>query len=197
MPLVIIQSSSLSAEQKKRIGDRVVDSLHSEGIPASSVVVLFQPDKSDVYLDGGLVHELKVAEPLPTFLPPSLEAAPRMVSAVPVTGSDFRAKARRNRQELGDLRKQLVAALEGQGGLSSFQAQEALGLKDCDWAPATLRRLFAELEEEGLIQKQGQKRGTRYVWKGLATYAPTTPMPKLVKRDWDEGAEGTEAQASE
>jgi hypothetical protein len=195
MPLVIIQASSLSAEQKKRIGDRVVDSLHSEGVPASSVVVLFQPDKSDVYLDGGLVHELRVAAP-PSLSAP-FEAAPRALPAAPVTGSDFRAKARRNRQELGDLRKQLVAALEGQGGLSSFQAQEALGLKDCDWAPATLRRLFAELEEEGLIQKQGQKRGTRYVWKGLATCAPTTPMPKLVKRDWDEGSEGTEAQASE
>ncbi len=195
MPLVIIQASSLSAEQKKRIGDRVVDSLHSEGVPASSVVVLFQPDKSDVYLDGGLVHELRVAAP--PSLSASFEAAPRTLPAAPVTGSDFRAKARRNRQELGDLRKQLVAALEGQGGLSSFQAQEALGLKDCDWAPATLRRLFAELEEEGLIQKQGQKRGTRYVWKGLATYAPTAPMPKLVKRDWDEGSEGTEAQASE
>lgn len=197
MPLVIIQASSLSAEQKKRIGDRVVDSLHSEGVPASSVVVLFQPDKSDVYLDGGLVHELRVAEVAPPSLSASFEVAPRTLPAAPVTGSDFRVKARRNRQELGDLRKQLVAALEGQGGLSSFQAQEALGLKDCDWAPATLRRLFAELEEEGLIQKQGQKRGTRYVWKGLATYAPTTSMPKLVKRDLDEGANATEAQASE
>jgi len=197
MPLVIIQASQLSAEQKKRIGDRVVESLHSEGVPASSVVVLFQPDKSDVYLDGGLVHELRVAEAAPPSLPASFEAAPRALPAAPVTGSDFRAKVRRNRQELGDLRKQLVAALEDQGGLSSFQAQEALGLKDCDWAPATLRRLFGELEEEGLIIKQGQKRGTRYVWKGLATYTPTTPMPKLVKRDWDEGGDSTEAQASE
>ncbi len=195
MPLVIIQTSQLSPEQKKRIGDRVVDSLHSEGVPASSVVVLFQPDKSDVYLDGGLVHELKVTPPAP--LPTPIESAPRVLPVTLPNGDDFRAKARRNRQELGDLRKHLVAALEGQGGLSSFQAQEALGLKDCDWAPATLRRLFAELEEEGLILKQGQKRGTRYVWKGLATYAPTTPMPKLVKRDWEEGADATEAQASE
>jgi len=195
MPLVIIQTSQLSAEQKKRIGDRVVDSLHSEGVPASSVVVLFQPDKSDVYLDGGLVHELKVASPVP--LPMPSEAAPRALPATQPTGDDFRVKARRNRQELGDLRKQLVAALEGQGGLSSFQAQEVLGLKDCDWAPATLRRLFAELEEGGLILKQGQKRGTRYVWKGLATHSPAAPMPKLVKRDWDEGADSSEPQVSE
>lgn len=187
MPLVIIQASQLSAEQKKRIGDRVVESLHSEGVPASSVVVLFQPDKSDVYLDGGLVHELKVAAPM-AFAPQS-DAAPRERAAVQPTGDDFRAKARRNRQELGDIRRQLIAALEDQGGLSSFQAQEALGLKDCDWAPATLRRLFGELEEEGLILKQGQKRGTRYVWKGLATLTPSAPMPKLVKRDSEEAGD--------
>ncbi len=195
MPLVIIQASQLSAEQKKRIGDRVVESLHSEGVPASSVVVLFQPDKSDVYLDGGLVHELKVAVPV-AFTPQS-DAAPRERSVVQPVGADFRGKARRNRQELGDIRRQLIAALEDQGGLSSFQAQEALGLKDCDWAPATLRRLFGELEEEGLILKQGQKRGTRYVWKGLATLTPSTPMPKLVKRDPEEAGDSLEGQASE
>ena len=195
MPLVIIQASQLSAEQKKRIGDRVVESLHSEGVPASSVVVLFQPDKSDVYLDGGLVHELKVAAPV-AFAPQS-DAAPRERPVVQPAGDDFRAKVRRNRQELGDLRRQLIAALENQGGLSSFQAQEALGLKDCDWAPATLRRLFGELEEEGLILKQGQKRGTRYVWKGLATHTPSAPMPKLVKRDPEEIGDSTGDQGPE
>ncbi len=195
MPLVIIQSSQLSAEQKKRIGDRIIESLHGEGVPASSVVILFQPDKSDVYLDGGLVHQVK--EATPASASPSWEAAPRDLSAAPLAGDDFKAKPRRNRQELGDLRRQLVAALEDQGGLSSFQAQEALGLKDCDWAPATLRRLFGELEEEGLILKQGQKRGTRYVWKGLATLPPSAPMPKLVKRDAEEAGDFAEGQAPE
>ena len=195
MPLVIIQASQLSAEQKKRIGDRVVESLHGEGVPASSVVVLFQPDKSDVYLDGGLVHEAAVAAPVPSL--PSREVAPRELSVVPPSGEGFRTKARRNRQEMGDLRRQLVATLEDQGGLSSFQAQEALGLKDCDWAPATLRRLFGELEEAGLILKQGQKRGTRYVWKGLATLPPSAPVPKLVKRDAEGTGDFAEGQASE
>ncbi len=195
MPLVIIQSSPLSADQKKRIGDRLVESLHSEGIPASSVVVLFQPDKSDVYLDGGLVHEVKAMAPAFTASP--LEAAPREVFVAQPAGDDFRGKARRNRQELGDIRRQLIAALEDQGGLSSFQAQEALGLKDCDWAPATLRRLFGELEAEGLILKQGQKRGTRYVWKGLATLTPSAPVAKLVKRDPEEAGDSAEDQAPE
>jgi hypothetical protein len=85
--------------------------------------------------------------------------------------------------ELQDLKAQLVARLQGKGALSSFQAQIDLGLKACDWAPATLRRFFSELEEEGLITKQGQKRGTRYVWNGINTQqAPLAPGPRLVKR---------------
>lgn len=181
MPLVIIQTPPLSALQKKRIGDRVVESLHSEGVPASSVVVLFQPDNSDVFLDGGLVYEVSEAAPAAHRAAPEPEA--RAFHASPASVEEYKGKARRTRQELAELRKRLVTLLEDQGGLSSFKAQEDLGLKDCDWAPATLRRLFGELEEEGLIVKQGQKRGTRYVWKGRAVQAPTAPAPKLVKRD--------------
>jgi DNA-binding transcriptional regulator YhcF (GntR family) len=75
-----------------------------------------------------------------------------------------------------------VKTLQLQGALSSFQAQEELGLKTCDWAPATLRRFFSELEDEGVIVKQGQKRGTRYVWKGTSHQTRSTPAAKLVKR---------------
>lgn len=192
MPLVIIQSSPLSTDQKKRIGERIIESLHSEGVRSTSVVVLFQPDQSDVYLDGGLVHELAAAPPAPGL--PQAPAVPRELPAAQPASGDFRNKVRRSRQELGDLRQQLVSTLEDQGGLSSFQAQEALGLRDCDWAPATLRRLFGDLEEEGLIVKQGQKRGTRYVWKGRAANPPAAPMPRLVKRDSEDDAAGSEEQ---
>lgn len=195
MPLVIIQTLPLSAEQKKRIGDRVVESLHGEGVPASSVVVLFQPDKSDVYLDGGLVHEVHTEAPAPR--PFSYDPSPREIPPAQIIGNDFKQKNRRNRQELSDLRKQLTSALEAQGGLSSFQAQEALGLKECDWAPATLRRLFGELEAEGLIVKQGQKRGTRYVWKGRVTIPLVAPAARLVKRDAEEGSSDSDAPVSE
>lgn len=68
MPLVIIQASTLSSDQKIRIGDRIVECLHGEGIPASSVVVLFQADKSDVYLDGGLVRGQPSGGCRPAFL---------------------------------------------------------------------------------------------------------------------------------
>ena len=79
--------------------------------------------------------------------------------------------------------------LQSEGALSSFDAQTRLGLKESDGAPATLRRLFSELEEAGHILKQGQKRGTRYVWKGIVQSAtPALPPVKLVKRSEEEEA---------
>lgn len=195
MPLVIIQTSPLSSAQKKRIGDRVIESLHGEGVPASSVVILFQSDKSDIYLDGGLVHE--VSSVPPPDARPIPEAAPQHAYAFQAAADDFRTKVRRNRQELGDLRERLISLLENQSTVSSFEAQEKLGLKDCDWAPATLRRLFGELEAEGLLVKQGQKRGTRYVWNGGSTNPPAPPMAKLVKRSFTEDETSSEAQAPE
>jgi hypothetical protein len=55
MPLVVIQASDLSSEQKKRIGDRLMEAFHREGIHASSVVVLFKREDADILLDGGLL----------------------------------------------------------------------------------------------------------------------------------------------
>lgn len=52
-----------------------------------------------------------------------------------------------------------------------------LGLKDCDWAPATLRRMFHELAESKEIRVEGQKRGTRYHW----IVEEELPEPKLEK----------------
>jgi predicted transcriptional regulator len=83
------------------------------------------------------------------------------------------------------MKQQLMNALQDKGSLSSFEAQVALDLKECDWAPATLRRLFTELEEAKLIAKSGQKRGTRYVWKGAASTAQVPPAVKLVKAETD------------
>jgi hypothetical protein len=148
------------------------------------VVILFQPDTSDIYLDGGLVHELTMA-PL-TAPHPIPEVAFRDAPVFRPSEDASRHKVRRTQQELGDLRKRLVSLLEDQGGVSSFEAQGELGLKECDWAPATLRRLFGELEQEGLIVKQGQKRGTRYVWAARSTNISALPMPKLVKRSLEE-----------
>ena len=179
----------MSAAAKKRVGDQVITALHNEDVHASSVVVLFRAEDSDVYLDGGLLFESSpkasaavsapVTAPAPRPAPPSPEPP---AAAVKGSTRDFRTKARRNKTELAELKSHLVKTLQLDGALSSFQAQEALGLKDCDWAPATLRRFFSELEEEGVVNKQGQKRGTRYVWVGVAHIPQSTAVPKLVKK---------------
>ncbi len=196
MALVIIQAPALSAAAKKRVGDQVITALHNEDVHASSVVVLFRAEDSDVYLDGGLLFESSPrpagAQSQPAAHAPAASSAPASQapsSLQPAKGpsSDFKTKARRNKSELADLKAHLVKSLQLEGALSSFQAQEALGLKDCDWAPATLRRFFSELEEEGVVTKQGQKRGTRYVWVGVAHIPSAPAVPKLVKKQEPEG----------
>lgn len=181
MAIVIIESPSLSSEQKTRIGERVITALQHEGLAPGSIVVLFQPERGDFYLDGLLVK----AETSPSVVPaPPIPPRPAAVPATPEPAPDFKAKARRSKPELQDLKTRLMKLLQANGSISSFEAQVALELKECDWAPATLRRLFTDLEEAQLIAKSGQKRGTRYVWKGNAPQS--TPSVKLVKAEAEE-----------
>jgi len=178
MPLITIQATRLSADQKRRIGDRIIEGFHREGVPASSVVILFGRDDLDILLDGGYLIE-SAPDPAPQALPARDTPAE---TADPELAEEFKTRTRRTKAELTDLKSLLVSKLQLQGALSSFQAQDELGLKDCEWAPATLRRFFAELEEEGVIIKQGQKRGTRYVWKGITSQLQGGAMPRLVKK---------------
>ncbi len=182
MAIVIIESADLSPDQKTRIGGRVITALQQEGIAPGSVVVLFQPERSDIYLDGLLVR-VRAEAPTPLPEPPVPKAAAPAQEAAPA----FKTKARRSKPELEDMKNLLMSALQDKGSLSSFEAQVALDLKDCEWAPATLRRLFTELEETKLIVKNGQKRGTRYVWKGTASTPQSAPAVKLVKAENEEG----------
>jgi hypothetical protein len=182
MAIVIIETPSLTSEQKSRIGERIITALQHEGMAPGSVIVLFQPERGDMYLDGLLVQ----AQPIPAA-PVQAAPAPKAVVPSPEPTDTFKTKPRRSKPELEDMKNQLMLALQDKGSLSSFEAQVALGLKECDWAPATLRRLFTELEETKLIVKNGQKRGTRYVWKGIVN-SPQVPLAvKLVKAESDEG----------
>jgi len=183
MAVVVIETPVLSADQKSRIGERVITALQHEGITPGSVVVLFRPERSDIYLDGLLIQ----SQPLPVAAAP---ISPALKTATPAPAPeavvDFKTKARRSKPELEDIKQKLMDVLRDKGSLSSFEAQGDLNLKECDWAPSTLRRLFTELEDAKLIVKSGQKRGTRYVWKGIANAAQTTPPAKLVKAEADE-----------
>ncbi len=182
MAVVVIESLNLSADQKSRIGERVITALQHEGMAPGSIVVLFRPELGDIYLDGLLIQS---QAPTPVANP-VVVPRPSAAVAAQVPEPAFKTKARRSKPELEEMKQSLMDALEDKGSLSSFEAQMALGLKECDWAPATLRRLFTELEEAKLIAKKGQKRGTRYVWKGGPTAPPTIPQVKLVKAETEE-----------
>lgn len=183
MAIITIQSPNLTPDQKSRIGERVITALQQEGIAPGSVVVLFRPEGGDLYLDGMLVQ----AQAPAAAAAPAPAPAPKATPAPEAPAAAFKAKARRSKPELESLKQGLIQALRDKGSLSSFEAQVALDLKDCDWAPATLRRLFTELEEGQLIVKSGQKRGTRYAWKGLVNTPQSAPSVKLVKAETDEG----------
>lgn len=175
MALVVIESPSMSADQKTRVGERVLSALQQEGVSPGSIVVLFRPERGDMYLDSLLVQSRSAVEAEAPVAPPKAPVPEK--AAAPA----FKTKARRSKPELEDMKTQLMNALRDKGSLSSFEAQVALDLKECDWAPATLRRLFTELEETQLVVKSGQKRGTRYVWQGAAKAAQSVPAVKLVK----------------
>ena len=180
MAVVTIKSPYLSSDQKSRIGERIITALQNEGLTPGSVVVFFQAERGDMYLDGLLVE----AQSAPAATQPQAPA-PKAPVAAPIADATpaFKTKARRSKPELEDLKNKLSQALQDKGSLSSFEAQVELDLKECDWAPATLRRLFTELEETKLIIKNGQKRGTRYVWKGIANTPQPAPAVKLVKAE--------------
>nr|WP_320131791.1 hypothetical protein [uncultured Holophaga sp.] len=146
MPLVINHSLGLSAEQQHRIADALTHLLEDEGLPADATCVTFRPTTA-----SGATHE----DPL-SDLPPLISP-------------EFRTRARRTRAELQALRDRLIETLQEHQTLSSLQARKCLGLTHCDWAPAAIRRMFRELEHQGLVVQQGVKRGTCYAWIGPKT----------------------------
>jgi len=181
--MVIIESPILTSEQKTRIGERVITALQHEGILPGSVVVQFQPERGDIYLDGLLIQSQAVS---PAALPAPLAVKAPAVQVPQESAPDPKGPGKLPKAELERFKSELVKKLQLKGSLSSFEAQGELGLKESDWAPSTLRGLFTELEEEGLIIKTGQKRGTRYVWNGAVPPAPAAPVVKLVKAEIDE-----------
>jgi hypothetical protein len=192
MAIVTIQTPALNNIQKKRIGERLLDSLHSEGIQASSVVILFRPEDSDIYLDGGLLIEAKPpqpAAPSPNTITTVMKQPSQPVireQPQPARAQAHAAPAQAKQKVLpdyGEVKERVKKMLIDNGAISSFQAQAGLNLKGHDGASAMLRRVFAELELEGIIEKQGQKRGTRYVIRGMTAAPPQKAPVILVKSD--------------
>lgn len=185
MPTITVHVSSFSPEQKARVGQKIIDAMLSEDLRPNSVLVLFREEDTDFYTDGGpLVSRPTASAPVaPVALPPVMEY-PRVTAPV----AEAAGRTRRTRAQLSTLKDLLIRELQAVGYLSSFAAQKALGLED-EHAAGTLRRLFSEIEEEGLVRKEGQKRGTRYVWNGPAA------APGRVKLNGEEAEEVEEIPA--
>ncbi len=181
MAIITLQLPPLTKEQKKSLGNGILYELQKVGVPPAATVVMFKPLTEDVYMDSLLVEAPAAHAPVPA---PAVVVAPVFEAALPPVPVAAKKGGRLNKADKQDLRGKLVDELRKKGSLSSFEAQEALGLKDQDGAPATLRRLFSDLEEEGIIGKTGQKRGTRYVLKGvLEAKDKTVPGIKLIKAE--------------
>lgn len=161
MAFIVIKSTPLSAESKKRLGDRLLYALQAEGIKPGETVIRYEPEDSSVYMDGTLVEGGFSKLGGNAAIAAIREALP---AAEAEFGAAWKSKPRRTQQELFDLKAKLIGLLRRDKSLSSFEAMAKLDLKDCDWAPATLRRMFHELEESKQIRVEGQKRGTRYHW---------------------------------
>lgn len=186
MAFITLKTPALSGEQKKRLGDRILYALQQEGIAPGTVVLRYEVEKADLYMDGSLVE---APRPAPMAAPaPVFSLAATRIAEEPAgqeeSKADYKTKARRNKKELEGIKEKLVDLLKRDGSLSSFEAQKKLKLEDCDWAPNTLRRLFSELIESQEVRKEGEKRGTRYHW--AAKGKEDLPPAKLVKGEGHE-----------
>lgn len=184
MAFITLKTPVLNGEQKKRLGDRILYALQQEGIAPGTVVLRYEAETADLYMDGSLVE---APRPAPAMVQtPVFSLAASRISDEPAAReeyhqADYKTKARRNKKELEGIKEKLVDLLKRDGSLSSFETQKKLKLDDCDWAPNTLRRLFSELIESGDVRKEGEKRGTRYLW--AAKGKEDLPPVKLVKSD--------------
>jgi hypothetical protein len=166
MAIVTLEIPHLSPEAKKRLADRILYEMQKEGIPVATTVLMFRPLSDDLYVDGILV-EAEPAKPAPAAPLFSLAATPIHAISTPAPAAPV-AKGKPGRKPKSTVeaaRDLLRGLLADRRSINSFEAQKAFDKAEVDCNPALLRRLFQELEKEGLVARTGNKRGTRYVLK--------------------------------
>lgn len=187
MAIVTLEIPSLPPEAKKRLGDRILHALQLEGVAPATTILMFRPVADDLYMDGLLVE----AEPQkPVASAPAFSLAASMAVPAPMpTPNLLSAKSKPGRKPKTSLeasRDLLKSLLMERRSINSFEAQKAFEKADLDCTPALLRKLFGEMEEEGMVARTGMKRGTRYVMKG-PEHEKNNASIKLVKADSIEG----------
>lgn len=182
MAIVTLETPTLSSEAKKRLGDRILHALQLEGIAPATTVMMFRTVTDDLYMDGLLVE----AEPVrstPALAAPvfTLAAAPAPVAA-PAPEAPAAKGGRKKKSEVEASRDLLRALLTERRSVNSFEAQKAFEKANLDCTPTLLRRLFQEMESQGLVTRTGMKRGTRYVLR-VPEGEGSAPGIKLVKAE--------------
>lgn len=84
----------------------------------------------------------------------------RYVADVPAEAVRIAQRDQRS-AELEEARSTLREVLQDRGEIDSQDAQEATGLR-----ADPVRRLLLELVDEGIVERSGKKRSTRYRWVG-------------------------------
>ncbi len=82
------------------------------------------------------------------------------LDAVPIEVRNVARRSRRSAQ-LDQAREVLREVLVNEGEIDSAKAQEATGLR-----ADPVRRLLLELVDQGVVERHGKKRSTRYRWIG-------------------------------
>jgi hypothetical protein len=186
MAIITLEVPTLSPEAKKRLGDRILHALQLEGVPPATTVLMFRPVADDLYIDGLLV-EAEPERPAPSAPLFSLTASAMPPIQAPIVPASMSALSkgkpgRKVKTSIEASRDLLKSLLMERRSINSFEAQKAFEKADMECTPALLRKLFNEMEEEGIVLRTGMKRGTRYIQKG-PDQDKTAASIKLVKAE--------------
>jgi hypothetical protein len=143
MTLIIVQSSI--QEGREELGKALIDVLAARGYDASACAVIFQRQDISVFtVDTG-------------YIAPEAVAPVRFAGRQGSTGTPGYDK--------NDLREKVLGILKQIKDVSMTDVAYRLKISNEPWAGRALRELFTELEQQGLLTKVGEKRGTRYILK--------------------------------
>ena len=144
MPLVIIQANFESEEDREALGKAIVDVLAERGYDHKKTCVIFQEDKTNFFtVDTGYVAP--VALPSTRF---------QRVSGQRTPTEEF---------DKAKITEDIRGLMHGFKDLSMNDIAYRLKIADKPWAGRIIREILTNLEQEGFLFKEGEKRGMRYI----------------------------------
>lgn len=145
MPIIIVQTGIVTEELRTSLGKDIIDIMVKHDFDARSCAVIFQAQGACAYtVDTG-------------YIPPEATSPLRFAGSRPRNGS----AASYNK---ADLTGKVMQVMKERKNTSMVDMSYALNISAEEWAGRALREIFTDLEQQGLITKVGEKRGTRYVY---------------------------------